>query len=154
TLTVTGLTIVTWMVAYLALVDIWHGQEPDFSGEWLATYAALIALTICLTLSIPVLLVTARCGLIAHTWMIVLLATAAALAAIFDLRAFQTIASQPHDLAHPSWKVVSIGFVPIGLFLISNVAALASAIRQASVQLRVIAAPSQCESGSSENTTP
>ncbi|MCP4896324.1 MAG: hypothetical protein GY906_05060, partial [bacterium] len=47
TLTVTGLTIVTWMVAYLALVDIWHGQEPDFSGEWLATYAALIALTIC-----------------------------------------------------------------------------------------------------------
>ncbi len=136
----------TWLLAYLALVDIWQRREPDLKTEWFLVHLALVLLFSSLAVSVPALLVAVRRLYVSNAWMILALATAAAVAGLLDLRALSIIASSEPDIVGGSWRIVSIGFVPIGLFLISNVSVLAGAVRDASIRERVESARSQNES--------
>ncbi|HLE83081.1 MAG TPA: hypothetical protein VJG13_01965 [Thermoanaerobaculia bacterium] len=41
-----ALGLVALLVAHLALVDIWHGSEPDLGAEWLALRGAFAILAL------------------------------------------------------------------------------------------------------------
>lgn len=131
-LAVSLLTIVAWLIAYLALVDIWHAREPNLEAEWWTAKIALGLLAVCVSLTVPVLIVASRKQLVSHIWLILALAASATVVAYLDLRAFDTIESTTSQASAGSWRVVSIGFIPIGLFLISAVSTIAGAIRRAS----------------------